>query len=315
MQEKLKPDWAGTDLLSHFVNILINTKPLYQLMKIQARNVMIKTAEKNGVPWRKNYQELEQSKIKESLAEITNPNIKYPDYFNVPFHAYDQGNMCWKAAFEASSATYAMALRVWKNEKLTPETAHNRLRSSFHEIIGKYLTFPIKNVLDIGCSVGISTFALHDYLTEKQEEKINIFGLDLSPYMLAVAKQNDQKKEITWVHSLAEKTDFESNYFDLITIQFLLHELPHQASKDIFQEILRILKPGGCLAIVDNNPRSKVIQNLPAALFLLMKSTEPWSDEYYTFEVEETLKNIGFDYKITLESDPRHRTMIAFKAD
>jgi hypothetical protein len=64
---------------------------------------------------------------------------------------------------------------------------------------------------------------------------------------------------------------------------------------------------------VDNNPKSEVIQNLPPALFILMKSTEPWSDEYYTFDVEETLKEVGFDYKITLPSDPRHRTIIALK--
>lgn len=314
MQEKLKPDWTGADLLSRFINLLINTKPLYQLMKAQARNVMINTAEKNGVPWRKNYQELDQSNIKESVKEITNPNLTYPDYFNVPFHAYDEGNMCWKAAFEANSATYAMALRVWKNEKLTPETAHNRLRGSFHQVLKEYLSFPVNNVLDVGCSVGISTLALHHFLIQQQTEKVNTIGIDLSPYMLAVAKKNDEKNEISqWLHGLAEKTDFADNSFDLITIQFLLHELPNQATKDIFQEIFRILRPGGCLAIVDNNPRSKVIQNLPPALFLLMKSTEPWSDEYYTFNVEETLKSIGFDYKITVESDPRHRTIIAFK--
>jgi len=52
---------------------------------------------------------------------------------------------------------------------------------------------------------------------------------------------------------------------------------------------------------------------LPPALFILMKSTEPWSDEYYTFDVEKTLKEVGFDYKITLPSDPRHRTIIALK--
>jgi len=32
--------------------------------------------------------------------------------------------------------------------------------------------------------------------------------------------------------------------------------------------------------------RSKVIQTLPPAIFTLMKSTEPHSDVYYTFDVE-----------------------------
>ena len=39
------------------------------------------------------------------------------------------------------------------------------------------------------------------------------------------------------------------------------------------EEARRILKPGGVLCLVDNNPRSKTIQNLPPALVTLMKST------------------------------------------
>ncbi len=41
---KLKPDWAGDDLLSRLVNRAIQTPVLYALMKRQARQVIIKTA-------------------------------------------------------------------------------------------------------------------------------------------------------------------------------------------------------------------------------------------------------------------------------
>jgi hypothetical protein len=37
------------------------------------------------------------------------------------------------------------------------------------------------------------------------------------------------------------------------------------------KECKRLLRPGGTLALADNNPRSKVIQNLPPVLFTLMK--------------------------------------------
>ena len=92
-----------------------------------------------------------------------------------------------------------------------------------------------------------------------------------------------------------------------------MHELPRQATKEILREMLRVLRPGGCLAIVDNNPKSPVIQSLPPALFVLMKSTEPWSDDYYTFDLEGAIKETGFEYKTTIASDPRHRTVIATK--
>jgi ubiquinone/menaquinone biosynthesis C-methylase UbiE len=309
---KLKPDWAGGDLLSRVVNLLIRTKPIYALMKQQARKVLIKTAEKNGVPWRNTYKTLSESNLALQLPQVTNDHITYPDYYNRPFHAYDKGNLCWDAAFEAESATYAMALRVWPNDSLTWEAAQARLRSSFHQILAQNITHPVDRILDIGCSVGISTIALHRYY-QAQNPAVTTTGLDLSPYMLTVAKHRDSEGVITWLHSLAEQTGFADQSFDLITLQFVIHELPHQASAEIFEEIHRLLVEGGSIALVDNNPQSQVIQNLPPVLFTLMKSTEPWSDDYYTFDVEAALQAAGFINITTCESDPRHRTLTAQK--
>lgn len=314
MTNKLKPDWAGEDLLSKFVNLLIQTKPIYKVMKSQARRIMIKTAETNGIPWRQNYQELAASGAKNLLATMTNPQVEYPDYYQVPFHAYDKGDLCWEAAFEAPSATLATALRVWPKENITWETAQARLRGSFHQILGEYCPKNVNDVLDIGCSVGISTITLHRYFSEQQQHKINTVGLDLSPYMLAVAKTMDEQGEIAqWIHAKAEETGLPDNSFDVVTLQMVTHELPCKATKEIFREILRILRPGGCLAILDNNPKSPVVQSLPPALFVLMKSTEPWLDDYYTFDIEEAIKETGFEDKTTIATDPRHRTIIAIK--
>ena len=315
MTNKVKPEWTGNDLLSRFVNLIIETKPIYRLMAHQARKVIIKTAEKNGIAWEENCKNLEKSPAKSLFSQITNPDIVYPDYYLVPFHAYDQGNLCWKAAFEAVPATQSLGLRVWKNEDLTWQEAQDRLRAAFHAVLEPYSPPQVENILDIGCSIGVSTKATHCYYSQRQGNlPINTIGLDLSPYMLAVAKVTDEEQEISqWIHGLAEKTNFDDNSFDVITIQFVLHELPRDAATAIFKEAFRILHPGGVLGIIDNNPRSEVIQNLPPALFMLMKSTEPHSDDYYTFNVEETLQKLGFDYKTTFPSDHRHRTIVATK--
>ncbi|BAY65798.1 hypothetical protein NIES22_59050 [Calothrix brevissima NIES-22] len=316
MNTKLKPDWAGEDTLSKFVNLLIQTKPIYQLMKQQARKVLINTAEKNGVPWRKNYQTLKSSGITAQITKMTNPDVVYPDYYKVPFHAYSEGNLCWDAAFETESATYSMALRVWPKENLTWEVAHARLRGSFHEVVATYAPQEVRDILDIGCSVGVSTLALHRYYQQKQSHPVRTVGLDLSPYMLTVARNLDVKGEIAqWIHAQAENTKLPDNSFDLVTLQFVTHELPGYASQAIFAEALRLLRPGGAIAIVDNNPKSQVIQNLPPVLFTLMKSTEPWSDDYYTFDIEATLQAVGFAPPVTIPSDPRHRTIVARKPE
>jgi ubiquinone/menaquinone biosynthesis C-methylase UbiE len=317
-QSKTKPDWAGEDWLSRGVNLLIQTKPLYNLMKHQARQVLIKTAEKKGVPWRHKVQELATSGLMTRLGDITQDGVTYPAYYQVPFHAYAEGNLCWTAAFEAESATYAMALRVWPQEDLAADQAHDRLRSTFHETLDRHIPGDVVDVLDVGCSVGLSTRWLHRYVQRRAEQRqsppVRTVGLDLSPYMLAVAQHQDTAGEVAeWIHGLAEATGLPDGSFDLITLQFVIHELPRQASRTIFQECLRLLRPGGCFALVDNNPKSPVIQNLPPVLFTLMKSTEPWSDDYYTFDVESALQEVGFDYRATESSDPRHRTIVAFK--
>ena len=43
------------------------------------------------------------------------------------------------------------------------------------------------------------------------------------------------------------------------------------------------------------------------------KSTEPFSDEYFSLDIEALLQEIGFTAVETVASDPRHRTILATK--
>ena len=46
-----------------------------------------------------------------------------------------------------------------------------------------------------------------------------------------------------------------------------------------------------------------------------MKSTEPWSDDYYTFDIEDALNDLGYQRITTHETDPRHRAILAQKPE
>jgi SAM-dependent methyltransferase len=93
-----------------------------------------------------------------------------------------------------------MALRVWPEETLTPEHAQGRLRAAIFAAIEPSLTRPVRDALDLGCSVGVSTLALHDWLERRQaahgEGPPQVRGLDLLPQMLAVARVRDRDGRI-----------------------------------------------------------------------------------------------------------------------
>lgn len=331
-----KPRWAGNgndDILSSFVNALISFKPLFSVMKVMARRTLIGTAEKNGITWSETCDMYEQRKsnIQDMYDSIihTDKTMSYPEYYTQEFHAYDNGNLNWQAAYECESATLSMALRVWPREGYTADEAQDKLRYSYTDAIKSYAKYDdIKTpnkIIDIGSSVGISTF----YLAKVFDKSTQIDGLDLSPYFLSIAKvrqadvivgaadddkfKGDRIDRINWIYAKAEDTKLPSDTYDLTSISFLFHELPQDASTQILREMYRITKPGGIIAITDNNPRSKVIQNLPPALFTLMKSTEPWSDEYYVYNIEDALVDSGFTDVVTVPTDPRHRTILARK--
>ena len=70
--------------------------------------------------------------LKEELEDKT---LQYPDYYLKAFHAYEEGNLNWLAAFEVESATLSMALRTFPDAGLDAQQAQARLRQGIHGAI------------------------------------------------------------------------------------------------------------------------------------------------------------------------------------
>ncbi len=312
------PQWADSSQglgrwIEHLIGIGLLRRPLF----FQARQLIIGTAERNGIPWRQRRTELRKAAAS-LLAESRTEGLVTPAYYQVRFHAYEQGNLCWQAAAEAEQATDAMALRIWPDEKLEPLQAQTRLRDAIHAVVEPLLNESIHEVLDLGCSVGVSTQALAAWLNQRADQREltrpRLIGLDLSPEMLAVARVRDRDNLISeWCHAAAEQTTFASGRFDLISLQFVCHELPQDATRAVLKEAARLLKPGGVLMMVDQDPASSVLQHLPAAVATLLKSTEPYIEDYFRLDMSATLRQAGFrDLRIEA-CDPRHRVIACLR--
>ncbi|AFZ22769.1 methylase involved in ubiquinone/menaquinone biosynthesis [Cylindrospermum stagnale PCC 7417] len=296
---------TSPDLVSRLVNGILAIKPLASLAKHQARQMMIKRAERIGVPWIQEVEKLQARDWKPDLAKVQNPQITYPEYYLRTFHAYDDGNLGWKAALELEVAACTVHAGIWPDAGAQGD---RQLRQSYHDILKEQIPHQPQHILDLACGVGLSTFALQAVYPDA-----NITGLDLSPYFLAVADYRSQQRQakINWVHAAAESTGLPDASFNLVSIFLMCHELPQSATRQIFAEARRLLRPGGYLAIMDMNPKSEIYKKMPPYILTLLKSTEPYLDEYFTLDIEQVLVEAGFQTPNITRNSPRHRTVIA----
>ena len=108
-------------------------------------------------------------------------------------------------------------------------------------------------VLDIATGTGDLAIALVKTGAKK------VVGLDISPGMLQVGKDKVSKKDLTdtveMVIGDSENLAFEDNSFDAITVAFGVRNFENLEKG--LAEILRVLRPGGRLAILETSVPTK----------------------------------------------------------
>ncbi len=109
---------------------------------------------------------------------------------------------------------------------------------------------PGMRVADLGCGPGKTTAALHRLLGENGE----VVGIDFSDKRVSYAEKHYGKKGITF-QCRDIREPFEGlGEFDFVWVRFVL-EYYLSGATDIVANIIKILKPGGiiCLIDLDNN--------------------------------------------------------------
>ncbi|MFK8185872.1 MAG: class I SAM-dependent methyltransferase [Phormidesmis sp.] len=311
-------------IASSVINGLLSIKPLANFAKSRARTMMMDRAEDLGVHWREEVKTLQAREgWDEDLQAIANPNITYPDYYTTSFHAYDEGNLGWLPAMEVDVAARAVHARIWSDER-GGINGDASLRASYHKVLKEVLPAAPHSIVDLGCGAGRSTATLQETFP-----KATLTGIDLSPYFVTVAKymepqmrssklpqssaSSEEDLAIRWIHAPAEETGLPSNSVDLVSVCLVFHELPTAAARNIIAEAYRIVKPGGHFAIMDMNPACETFVKMPPYVLTLLKSTEPYLDQYFSLDMSQAFQQAGFEVPTILPNSPRHRTIVGQK--
>lgn len=304
---------------SHSLN-LQPKRALWRWISDQARASIVNRARSIGVDFEANV-ELLRSNIgaleKEYDQFLNDPRAprEIPDYYLKEFHAYEEGNLSWEAAMEVESAALAVHAPIFTgSNKVLRRDGDDTLRQSYHDKMVEALgeDFEVSRIVDVGSSTGLSTNKLAETFPTAQ----SITGIDLSPYMLAVAALQNTDPRIDYVYGSGESmAPFLSGTVDLVSMCLVSHELPQNAAVDIYSEVFNIMKSGGAFSIMDIDPDSEFFRKFRGNRFAYagFKSTEPWLDEYCSMDLVSRLKCAGFRDISVAANSPRHRTVVAIK--
>lgn len=114
--------------------------------------------------------------------------------------------------------------------------------------VDQALIKPGESVLDVGSGTGEVTL-----LAKTRARKGQVYGIDPSPEMIAVARRKASRKglDIDFRLGLIEALPFSDASMDVVTSSLMMHHLPEALKVRGLTEIYRVLKPGGRLLITD----------------------------------------------------------------
>lgn len=141
-------------------------------------------------------------------------------------------------------------------------------------------------VADLGCGTGAFTELFF------KDADSEIYGIDISPNSIALAKQKTQK--VNYIAGDITALDFEDNFFDLIVYSGVLHHF--QDFESCLKEGWRVLKKGGVALSYDPhlyNPCMWLYRHPSSPFFSDLGKTE--NEQLFSAKiVEPILKKIGF---------------------
>ncbi len=149
-----------------------------------------------------------------------------------------------------------------------------------------------QDIFEMGTSSGHYTVAL-----AKHFPNARITGCDLSVPMLENALRTGNELGCAWrlIQAPMEETELPDASFDLVTSYIVLHEIPVAATRAMFAEALRLLKPGGQMLMSDIRPhRDRDDLDVWQQEFNAVNGGEPYWREAALLDLAALATELGF---------------------
>lgn len=151
---------------------------------------------------------------------------------------------------------YIPALRFrWLTPLYDPLLRRGMREEGFkRQLIAQSSILPGMRVLDLGCGTGTLTVMI-----KQAHPGARVTGLDGDPEVLSIAREKAEKAgmEIEFFHALADDLPFPDHHFERVLTSLVVHHLDPGQKRAAFQEVYRVLRPGGELHLLDFGvPRS-----------------------------------------------------------
>ncbi len=156
----------------------------------------------------------------------------------------------------------------------------------------RYPDLEPRRILEMGCTAGGQTIALHDAWPDAETHGIDV-GAAVLRY--AHARAASWGKPIHFSQQNAEHTNFADASFDLVTCLATLHETSRSAVPNIFAEAYRLLKPGGLFLLSELPPYEGAT---PFEAFTrdwdTLNNNEPFWGAVHELDLCQLLREAGF---------------------
>lgn len=151
---------------------------------------------------------------------------------------------------------------------------------------------PGMRILDAGCGSGKTTMLLHEMI----QFDGNIVGVDYSEAHIKFAEKNyggkngirfhlqDIRKSMKWLGE-----------FDLVWVRFVL-EYYREGALDIVKNLIKCVKPGGYLCLLDLDYNCLIHHELPEAMDGMLPEIMKYAEEKYNFDTLIGRKLYSFLY-------------------